>query len=347
MGFRMKKSINLGGGFRINLSKSGIGYSWGIPGYRITKTAKGTTRRTYSIPGTGLSHTEESGKRRNRSNTPPSNPIPVNDDVMQDIESADIAQFQSAEVANITKTIEKTILVNNYGTILLWLTVLAVGQPLFLICTGIGIILKIMARKIGVVSLEYSFEDGKADEYDHRTEAWMTLAECQKVWQIVQEATVTNRKVNAGAGRNVNRIPLKIEKKAPFYLHSNVEIIMMKLKKETLLLLPDKVFVIRKGKVGVINYADINIDATETLFIESEPVPKDAQIVDHTWQYVNKNGTPDKRFKNNRQLPVCQYGKLSITSTSGLNVELHCSNRQKAFDYAKRVNQLGIAEPKE
>lgn len=28
MGFRYRKSINLGGGFRINLSKSGIGYSY-------------------------------------------------------------------------------------------------------------------------------------------------------------------------------------------------------------------------------------------------------------------------------------------------------------------------------
>ena len=50
MGFRFRKSIKLGGGFRINLSKSGIGYSWGVPGYRITKTATGRTRHTYSIP---------------------------------------------------------------------------------------------------------------------------------------------------------------------------------------------------------------------------------------------------------------------------------------------------------
>ena len=38
MGLRMRKSINLGGGLRVNISKSGIGYSWGVPGYRITKT---------------------------------------------------------------------------------------------------------------------------------------------------------------------------------------------------------------------------------------------------------------------------------------------------------------------
>ena len=41
MGLRFRKSINLGGGFRINLSKSGVGYSWGVKGYRVTKTASG------------------------------------------------------------------------------------------------------------------------------------------------------------------------------------------------------------------------------------------------------------------------------------------------------------------
>ena len=41
MGFRYRKSINLGGGFRINLSKSGIGYSWGVKGYRVTIRGRG------------------------------------------------------------------------------------------------------------------------------------------------------------------------------------------------------------------------------------------------------------------------------------------------------------------
>ena len=34
MGFRIRKSINLGGGFRINLSRNGRGYSWGMKGIR-------------------------------------------------------------------------------------------------------------------------------------------------------------------------------------------------------------------------------------------------------------------------------------------------------------------------
>ena len=63
MGFRYRKSVKLPGGFRVNLSKSGVGYSWGTKGFRATKTARGNVRKTYSIPGTGLSYVEESKRK--------------------------------------------------------------------------------------------------------------------------------------------------------------------------------------------------------------------------------------------------------------------------------------------
>ena len=59
MGFRFRKSINLGGGVRINFSKSGIGYSFGVSGLRYTKSPNGRIRKTYSIPGTCLSYVDE------------------------------------------------------------------------------------------------------------------------------------------------------------------------------------------------------------------------------------------------------------------------------------------------
>lgn len=63
MGFRIRKSFGTKG-FRVNISKSGIGYSVGTKGARITKTASGRTRTTASIPGTGISYTSESGGKR-------------------------------------------------------------------------------------------------------------------------------------------------------------------------------------------------------------------------------------------------------------------------------------------
>lgn len=67
MGFSFRKSIKLGGGVRLNLSKSGIGASWGVKGFRVTKPAKGKARARASIPGTGLSYSTTlgaSGKRK-------------------------------------------------------------------------------------------------------------------------------------------------------------------------------------------------------------------------------------------------------------------------------------------
>lgn len=62
MGFRFRKSINLGI-FRVNASKSGFGWSIGVPGARYTQMANGRTRATASIPGTGVSWVEESKKQ--------------------------------------------------------------------------------------------------------------------------------------------------------------------------------------------------------------------------------------------------------------------------------------------
>lgn len=74
MGFRFRKSVNLGG-VRINFSKSGVGYSYGGKGVRITKKANGGTRTTLSIPGAGISYVEESGgsatQRKNNVVPPP------------------------------------------------------------------------------------------------------------------------------------------------------------------------------------------------------------------------------------------------------------------------------------
>lgn len=54
MAWRYRRSVRFPGGFRINLSRSGVGYSWGFRGFRIGKGAKGQITRTVSIPGTGI-----------------------------------------------------------------------------------------------------------------------------------------------------------------------------------------------------------------------------------------------------------------------------------------------------
>lgn len=333
MAFKYRKSINLGGGFRINLSKSGVGYSWGIPGYRITKTANGRVRKTYSIPGTGVSYSEE--YCRGSKESPHRNNNIVQDKLI-DIDSAEIEEFNSREYQELINRISKILKINRLSNFLLCF-ILLIAQPVFLAVSLIGIGIKIFIHIYGKIELDYNLDEYMLDKYTKQSEAWLLLNENKKMWQIIQAATVSNQKINAGASRNINRIPISILKKIPFYLKVNIDTLQMKLRKEKLILLPDKIIIIRGVKVGAIDYKDIKIKASSTRFIESSVVPSDAQIIDYTWQYVNKNGTPDKRFNNNRQLPICLYASIYITSTNGLNIELQCSNVEKAKIFSEKV----------
>lgn len=55
MGLYFRKSINLGGGIKLNLSRSGIGISGGVKGARISTSSRGTYMNL-SIPGTGIGY---------------------------------------------------------------------------------------------------------------------------------------------------------------------------------------------------------------------------------------------------------------------------------------------------
>lgn len=66
MGLRFRKSYKVGGA-RINLSKSGVGYSVGGKGFRATKKASGGYRTTASVPGTGISYTKDYSSSRRSS----------------------------------------------------------------------------------------------------------------------------------------------------------------------------------------------------------------------------------------------------------------------------------------
>lgn len=66
MGVRFRKSIKAGP-IRVNFSKSGVGYSVGGKGFRVTKKANGGVRTTTSIPGTGVSYVKDHGSSKRRS----------------------------------------------------------------------------------------------------------------------------------------------------------------------------------------------------------------------------------------------------------------------------------------
>jgi len=98
------------------------------------------------------------------------------------------------------------------------------------------------------------------------------------------------------------------------------------------------VLIVDAAGVGAVSYNDLSIAHSTTRFIEAQGVPADATVVGQTWKYVNKSGTPDKRFKNNYQIPIALYEEIHFASKSGLNEVIQVSSQGggQALDEARR-----------
>lgn len=326
MGMRYRRSINLGGGFRINLSKSGIGYSWGVKGYRITKTAKGSIRRTTTIPGTGISYTKEIGRKNKkapRSNNQSSSPQINNYYDTQNIQNTVTRQMVTGGLEELLSSASWMLKIRKIVWVCLWITlILATVYHFCLLFSVILAGLLIYVQCKGKIYLEYVIERDQQNVVSRRMQPIIGALRCKRIWRITQTNKAINKKYNSGADQAVRRNICKVSSKPSFPFASNVQVATFKSGNETLLFMPDKLFVIQGTKVGVVDYAQMTMNFQQARYVESESVPRDTQIVGETWKYVNKSGGPDRRFSNNVRYPICLYGQLELISQTGLHTIL-------------------------
>lgn len=69
MAWNFRRSKKIFPGVRINLSKTGIGFSAGVRGARISRSPKGRVTGSVGIPGSGLSYRETLNSRKKLSNS--------------------------------------------------------------------------------------------------------------------------------------------------------------------------------------------------------------------------------------------------------------------------------------
>ena len=128
MGFRFRKSFSAGP-FRVNLSKSGIGYSVGGKGFRFTKKAGGGTRTTASIPGTGISYVKDSkrkstSKRRSTSKSKQSDTKAIQNVKSERISATGIPDYKKiSKIAWILAAVFLLITLSNFSVF--WLVITA------------------------------------------------------------------------------------------------------------------------------------------------------------------------------------------------------------------------------
>lgn len=333
MGFRYRKSINLGGGFRVNISKSGIGYSWGVKGYRITKTAKGNVRETYTLPF-GVSYVTETKNTSKQGNRTFTSSVPTSNTFNE----TKIENNISETSVGLKKILGKVQLLISVVTALYYAALVLFGFSLFLapvlwLLFVPACILLVYLRSFYHISLEYNIDEDVSEKIQKNFHPFELIAKCNSVWRINLTKNVKNTKYTSGADLLVGRMKCEVSNDAIYPFKTNIKPVVLTCGKEALMFLPDMVVVFNDKIVDALSYDDINMKVAYANFVETENIPKDAKVVGYTWKYTNKKGGQDKRFKDNKEYPLCSYGYLKLTAQQGLNTIIMFSRSSIIADF--------------
>jgi hypothetical protein len=194
------------------------------------------------------------------------------------------------------------------------------------------------------IELYYQLDDRQKAVYQKFSEYFAEFSASAKIWQYTNANNRVDFKRNAGAGKLVKRIavPSITGHRTPLrFFKTNVQIPNIRLKNTDLYFLPERLLIKRNNQFAAVFYQNLHIGIQTARFIENEGVPRDANVVDYTWQYVNKNGGPDRRFNGNRQLPICAYSEYTLTSGTGIYEVLTTSKNGAFNNFARLISQIG------
>ncbi len=322
----------------MTFSKSGISTSIGGKGYRITSGPRGTH---VTLGSGGIRY-----RQRIDGHLKPSTPIypssrPVNiQTVGTPIVTADASQLVELSSASTLEQLNDVSHQPMYAWMIIvgGLALSALAVQIHFAITAILLCLSLYLASLAKTAdikrrtfhLDYNLEPVAQQKWDLLGQSLTALARTQRLWRITTQDQTYDRKRNAGASSLLNRTLASVQHTNLSNIASNVTPYCLNITGQQFLFFPDRIYALQSGRYGAIEYASLVVGTGQTNFIEEQGVPQDAQVVGTTWKYVNKGGGPDRRFNNNRELPIAQYGVAELQSTTGLNVLLHISSLDAA-----------------
>jgi hypothetical protein len=229
-------------------------------------------------------------------------------------------------------------------------TILLMGAPYLILLSVVlvglfTIVLAYFRDKIAKNAvILYDLDKSAASVYKSFLDAFDELQHCAKIWHIEAIDRVHNSKYRAGASRSMRRSAMKISVGTVNFIKANIDIPKMSMSsgERTLVFLPDRLLVVDPKTVRLISYSELRVSLFKSKVIgRAGKVPPDATVIGRTWQYVNKDGGPDRRFKNNPRRPVVLYQRVLLRGPHGFRETIQFSRSEGGSSFKRAITELG------
>jgi hypothetical protein len=336
MGLYLRKGIRVGP-LRFNLSKSGVGVSAGIRGLRVGSGPRGNYvqmgRQGVYYRATLGGHGRNTPRHAAVPTLQPIPTKPLSEPMPIDADAAAMVDSSSTDLLAEINTKRRMWRLWPWGLVLTFVAMGLVSNdanapsrsngPLPVVVLLTGMVLTWLAHRRDVLRkttvLMYDIENEPNQRYQTLHDSFEELAKCGGRWSVAPPLSTSDQKHHGGATHLLQRRAVPVSFHQPPSVQTNIEVPSLQGRSGVLYFFPDRLMVFTASSVGAVNYDGLKATATAQRYIESERVPNDAKVVGQTFKYVNKTGGPDKRFKDNRQIPIVQYDELHLESGSGLN----------------------------
>jgi len=206
--------------------------------------------------------------------------------------------------------------------------------PLIVLAVGLAFTITFgVLRAFRRVNLNCEVEGPNANWHSLIRSHWPGVTQLDSVWHVTeQRATQTpyHQKINAGADYIIHRQRVKVALSPHARVKSNLGLPTFIDGKHSISFLPDRILVRSGSSWSYHDYSDLRLSCHRQRVTEPGTGPDNSQRVGKTWQYANKNGGPDGRFKNNRELSVVLYGEVKLITPTGFCWILQLSRPETA-----------------
>lgn len=190
------------------------------------------------------------------------------------------------------------------------------------------------------LATEITVEPDVANSYSRLCDAFAAMTQSKRIWDTLTRKATDRVAERTAAAEAITREPVTFRRGQSDILSCEWEVPCLENRSGgDMYLYPAFVlYQVTRDTFAVIDVQHVTIEYVPTRFIEREEIPPDSPTVGHTWLKVNKDGSPDKRFKDNVQIPIVQYGTLGLRSDTGLNEEYMVSAAPLCEEFAKAWN---------
>lgn len=378
MAWRFRKSFSPLPGVRLTVSRSGISTSVGVGPLRLTAGPRGPAF-TANIPGKGVSFRQSLGNRSRQQafvshevptplgTLPNSAPPPAE---LEDIKSAGSGALTTSGLAEFKRMLEQARC--EHGEISRdlthWRTQEAAAVGKYTRWDNGWLLRRLFKAKfqdLRTTAEESSAHRAELEEQErlsrlqtqldlpqgvtaafHRVcDEFAVMAKAHRLWDTIGQRSTNRVAERTTAARVIDRKPVNFRLGKCELIESEWSVPHLEnANGGDIYFFPAfALYFVTSESFALLEYKEAQISFSTTRFIEEEAVPSDAKVVGSTWAKANKDGSPDKRFKGNYEIPIVQYGKLVITSATGMNEEYMISNSESAEAFANAWRSLASA----